>query len=169
MQFVPDVTPYEHMKIRILNGGHAIIAYPAGLLDVHFVHEAMQTDLVARFLEKIETEEILPIVPPVPDTDLGAYFQLIKRRFANPKIGDTIRRLCLDGSNRQPKFIVPSVLDNLQAGREPTRPCARKRAVVPLLPGRDRFRRRDRAERSELGPAGGAGEGGRDKPGRGCR
>ncbi|MCD1642630.1 mannitol dehydrogenase family protein [Aurantimonas coralicida] len=120
VQFVPDVTPYEHMKIRILNGGHAIIAYPAGLLDVHFVHEAMQTDLVARFLDKIETEEILPILPPVPDTDLAAYYALIKRRFGNPKIGDTIRRLCLDGSNRQPKFIVPSVLDNLQAGRSPT-------------------------------------------------
>ncbi|MEX6506886.1 mannitol dehydrogenase family protein [Jiella sp. M17.18] len=119
VQFVPDVTPYEHMKIRILNGGHAVIAYPAGLMDVHFVHEAMETDLVARFLEKVETEEILPIVPPVPDTDLGEYFQLIKRRFANPKIGDTVRRLCLDGSNRQPKFIVPSILDNLKAGRSP--------------------------------------------------
>ena len=30
------------MKIRILNGGHAAIAYPAGLLDIHFVHEAME-------------------------------------------------------------------------------------------------------------------------------
>ena len=59
-------------------------------------------------------------VPPVPDTDLSDYFALIKRRFANPKIGDTIRRLCLDGSNRQPKFIVPSILDNLKAGREPS-------------------------------------------------
>ncbi|SMC65967.1 mannitol 2-dehydrogenase [Fulvimarina manganoxydans] len=120
VQFVPDVSPYETMKIRILNGGHAIIAYPAGLMDVHFVHEAMETDLVARFLEKVERDDILPIVPPVPDTDLSDYFDLIKRRFANPKIGDTIRRLCLDGSNRQPKFIVPSILDNLKAGREPS-------------------------------------------------
>ena len=120
VQFVPDVSPYETMKIRILNGGHAIIAYPAGLMDVHFVHEAMETDLVARFLEKVERDDILPIVPPVPDTDLSDYFALIKRRFANPKIGDTIRRLCLDGSNRQPKFIVPSILDNLKAGREPS-------------------------------------------------
>ncbi len=30
VQFVPDVAPYELMKIRILNGGHATIAYPAG-------------------------------------------------------------------------------------------------------------------------------------------
>ena len=28
VQFVPDVTPFEFMKIRILNGGHAAIAYP---------------------------------------------------------------------------------------------------------------------------------------------
>ena len=119
VQFVPDVAPYEAMKIRILNGGHAIIAYPAGLMDVHFVHEAMEADLVAKFLDKLEAEEILPIVPPVPDTDLSDYYALIKRRFANPKIGDTVRRLCLDGSNRQPKFIVPSILDNLKAGRDP--------------------------------------------------
>jgi mannitol 2-dehydrogenase len=114
--FVPDVTPYENMKIRILNGGHAVIAYPAGLMDVHFVHEAMEHPLVRAFLAKVENEEILPIVPPVPNTNLKDYLALIERRFANPKIGDTIRRLCLDGSNRQPKFIVPSIADRLKAG-----------------------------------------------------
>ena len=115
VQFVPDVTPYENMKIRILNGGHAVIAYPAGLMDIHFAHEAMENALVRAFLEKVETEEIIPMVPPVPDTDLGDYFELIERRFANPKIGDTVRRLCPDGSNRQPKFIVPSIADRLKA------------------------------------------------------
>lgn len=116
VQFVPDVTPYENMKIRILNGGHAIIAYPAGLMDIQFVHEAMEDPLICAFLEKIEREEIIPIVPAVPDTDLMDYYALIVRRFANPKIGDTVRRLCLDGSNRQPKFIIPSIADNLKKG-----------------------------------------------------
>jgi mannitol 2-dehydrogenase len=115
VQFVPDVAPYEHMKIRILNGGHATIAYPAGLMDIHFVHEAMEDPLVAAFLKKVETEEIIPVVPPVPDTDLKDYLALCEKRFANPKIGDTIRRLCLDGSNRQPKFIIPSALDRVNA------------------------------------------------------
>ncbi|MBB5753776.1 mannitol dehydrogenase family protein [Prosthecomicrobium pneumaticum] len=117
VQFVPDVSPYELMKIRILNGGHATIAYPAGLLDIHFVHEAMAHPLVAGFLDRLEREEIIPVVPPVPDTDLAAYFDLTKRRFANPKIGDTIRRLCLDGSNRQPKFIIPTIADRLARGQ----------------------------------------------------
>lgn len=114
--FVSDVTPFEVMKIRILNGGHAVIAYPAGLLDIHFVHEAMQHPLISAFLAKIEREEIVPMVPPVPGTDTTAYFALIQRRFANPKIGDTIRRLCLDGSNRQPKFIIPTIAERLERG-----------------------------------------------------
>ena len=117
VQFVPDVAPFEHMKIRILNGGHATIAYPAALMDIHFVHEAMENPLVRGFLERVEREEIIPIVPPVPDTDLGEYYQLIDRRFSNPKIGDTITRLCLDGSNRQPKFILPSAADRIAQGK----------------------------------------------------
>ncbi|MBB3446221.1 mannitol dehydrogenase family protein [Rhizobium sp. BK379] len=116
--FVPDVTPYEHMKIRILNGGHAAIAYPAALMDIHFVHESMENDLIRAFLAKLENEEIIPIVPPVPDTSLADYFKLIERRFLNPKIADTIPRLAQDGSNRQPKFILPSTLDNLSQGRD---------------------------------------------------
>ncbi|MFV0299687.1 MAG: mannitol dehydrogenase family protein, partial [Paracoccus sp. (in: a-proteobacteria)] len=113
VEFVADVTPWEMMKIRILNGGHADIAYPAGLMDVHYDHEAMQNDLVARYLDKDERDEIIPAVPPVPGTDLTAYFAKVRERCANPKIGDTVRRLCLDGSNRQPKFIIPTIADRL--------------------------------------------------------
>jgi mannitol 2-dehydrogenase len=108
------------MKIRILNGGHAAIAYPGALLDIHFVHEAMEEPLIRQFLEKLEKEEIIPIVPPVPDTDLNAYYDLIDRRFSNPKIGDTIPRLAQDGSNRQPKFILPSTADRLRQGLDVT-------------------------------------------------
>ena len=50
---------------------------------------------------KIEREEIMPTVPPVPGVVLEDYYHLIHRRFSNPKIGDTIPRLCLDGSRRE--------------------------------------------------------------------
>lgn len=115
--FTDDVAPYELMKIRILNGGHAAIAYPAGLLDIHFVHEAMEDAQIKAFLEALTTREIMPTVPPPPGVALEDYRQLIDRRFSNPKIGDTISRLCLDGSNRQPKFILPTVVDRLGAGQ----------------------------------------------------
>ena len=117
--FTPHVHAYEAMKIRILNGGHAIIAYPGGLMDIEYVHEAMAEPLIAGFLEKVEREEIIPIVPPVPDTNINDYFTLIRERFSNPEVADTERRLCLDGSNRQPKFIIPSIADNLARGKLP--------------------------------------------------
>ncbi|PDS79047.1 mannitol dehydrogenase family protein [Rhizobium sp. L43] len=116
--FVADVTPYEHMKIRILNGGHAAIAYPAALMDIHFVHDSMEDPLIRAFLAKLENDEIIPIVPPVPNTSLTEYFALIEHRLLNPKIADTIPRLAQDGSNRQPKFILPSTLDNLRQGKD---------------------------------------------------
>ena len=63
--------------------------------DVYMIHEAIQqgTGVV-----------------------LDDYYHLIHRRFSNPKIGDTIPRLAFDGSNRQPKFIVPVARDRLKAG-----------------------------------------------------
>jgi mannitol 2-dehydrogenase len=118
--FTRDVAAFELMKIRILNGGHAAIAYPAALLGIHFVHEAMADPHVRAFLDKLEVEEIIPCVPPVPGIDLGSYYQLVASRFANPEVGDTIPRLCQDGSNRQPKFILPSTRDRLKAGGDVT-------------------------------------------------
>ena len=114
--FSTDVHAFETMKIRILNGGHAIIAYPGGLLDVEYVHQAMAHPLITAFLDKVERNEVIPYVPPVPGTDLAGYYTLIRSRFSNPEIADTVRRLCLDGSNRQPKFILPSLRDALAAG-----------------------------------------------------
>jgi mannitol 2-dehydrogenase len=115
--FTPYVHAFEAMKIRILNGGHAIIAYPGGLRDIEFVHEAMADEQIAAFLDAVLTREVVPVVPPVPGVALEDYKALIIKRFSNPEIADTIRRLCLDGSNRQPKFIVPSIRDGLAAGR----------------------------------------------------
>ena len=60
------VHAFETMKIRILNGGHATIAYPGGLMDIEHVHEAMADPMIRAFLDAVETREILPIVPAGP-------------------------------------------------------------------------------------------------------
>ncbi|MGF1476024.1 MAG: mannitol dehydrogenase family protein [Geminicoccaceae bacterium] len=115
--FTHDVSAYELMKIRMLNGGHAAIAYPAALLGIKTVHNAMADPLIDAYLDRLEREEIIPVVPAIPGVDLAAYLELIKRRFANPEVEDTIVRLCQDGSNRQPKFILPSIRDRLAQGQ----------------------------------------------------
>jgi mannitol 2-dehydrogenase len=114
--FVDDVHPFERMKIRILNGGHAAIAYVSALMDVVHVHEAMADPRIARFLNELLEREIIPVVPPPPGVDLHGYKTSVTHRFGNPAVGDTIRRLCQDGSNRQPKFIVPTIRERLARG-----------------------------------------------------
>ncbi|MGB7286809.1 MAG: mannitol dehydrogenase family protein [Salaquimonas sp.] len=113
VQFVEDVAPYELMKLRMLNGGHAAIAYPAGLLDIHYVHDAMRHPLLVGFLEKLEREEIIPTVPEIPGVSRSEYLAKIIERFSNEAVGDTIPRLCFDGTNRQPKFILPVLQEQL--------------------------------------------------------
>ena len=109
VQFVTDVEPFEAMKIRILNDGHAAVGYPAGVLGIEMIDQAMENPLIRGFLEKLERTSILPTGSPVPETDLEAYLQQIFDRFSNPNVGDTVWRLCLDGSNRQSKFVEPTI------------------------------------------------------------
>jgi len=116
VEFVADVVPYELMKLRILNGGHAAIAYPGALLGHHFVHEAMADPRITRWLDRLTRREIEPTLAPIPGVSYDAYREQVAGRFANPEVGDTIARLCLDGSNRQPKFILPTIRHALGHG-----------------------------------------------------
>jgi mannitol 2-dehydrogenase len=109
VEFVPDVASYELMKLRILNGGHAAIAYPGALLGHHFVHQAMADPRVSDWLAALTRREIRPTLSPIAGVSYESYAAKVAERFANPEIGDTIARLCLDGSNRQPKFILPTL------------------------------------------------------------
>lgn len=110
VQFVKDVAPYETMKIRILNGGHASLCYPAALLGIKYVHEAVQHPVLGDFLDALELQEIIPTVPKLPNKQsLHEYWKTVQQRFSNPYMHDKIDRICFDGSNRQPKFIVPCI------------------------------------------------------------
>jgi mannitol 2-dehydrogenase len=114
--FSDDVHGYEAMKIRILNGGHQVISVPAEVLSVATISECMDHNLIGRLFTKVATEEIAPLVKPVSGMTTADYVSLIKRRFSNPKIVDTTRRVAFDGSSRHPGFILPSIREGLVNG-----------------------------------------------------
>lgn len=118
VEFVKDVAPFELMKLRILNGGHAAIAYPAALLSISFVHEVMANPLISQYLKKLVTEEVIPTLPNVAGVDFEEYFSIIESRFSNPEVRDTVPRLCQDASNRLPKFILPIIAANIEENRD---------------------------------------------------
>lgn len=117
--FTPDVHTYETMKIRILNGGHQVIAAAGDLLAIETISETIANPLIANLFDEVEHKEIVPHVAPVPEYTPQAYVELIKQRLCNATIVDTTRRVAFDGSSRQSGFILPSVIDCLDKGIAP--------------------------------------------------
>ena len=115
--FSDRVHDYERMKIRVLNAGHQVIGNVADLLGIVTIADTMADDQIAALFRKVEEDEILPHIHAVPEYTPAAYLDLIERRFANPAIRDTTRRVAFDGSSRHPGFVLPSVRDGLAAGR----------------------------------------------------
>ncbi|MGA9595697.1 MAG: mannitol dehydrogenase family protein [Acidimicrobiia bacterium] len=111
-----DVEPYELMKLRLLNAGHSTMAYLAALAGVEYVDEAMAEPLLRGFLGSFLEKEAGPVLPNIPGIDVPAYEAKLVERFSNPAIGDQISRLCLDGSAKFPKFLMPTIRNQLRAG-----------------------------------------------------
>ena len=114
--FSDDVHAFEAMKIRILNGGHQVISDPGEILSVATIAGCMAHPLIGPFFRKVASTEIAPHVAPVPGMTPQAYVDLIERRFSNPEIVDTVRRVAFDGASRHTGFILPVIREALRAG-----------------------------------------------------
>jgi mannitol 2-dehydrogenase len=126
VQVVEDVEPYELMKLRLLNASHQALCYFAYLAGYRLVHEAAQDPLFRAFLRGYMDDEATPTLAPVPGVDLDDYKRTLIERFSNPEVRDTIARLCAESSDRIPKWLLPVVRAQLEAGG----PIERSAAVV---------------------------------------
>ncbi len=113
VQVVADVEPYERMKLRLLNAGHQALGYFGYLSGYRMVHDAAQDRRLATFVRSYMDSEGTPTLLPVPGVDLDEYKDTLLERFANAAVRDTVQRLCLEGSDRIPKFLLPVVSDQL--------------------------------------------------------
>ncbi len=111
-----DVIPYEHMKLRLLNGSHTGLSYLAALAGITFVHDAVLDSRIAGFLRKLMKEESAPNLVAPHGIQLDEYQESLIERFSNPATADTVTRLCMDGTAKFPTFIVPSVEAQLANG-----------------------------------------------------
>ena len=118
VQFTTDVHPYEMMKLRLLNASHSAMGYLGFLAGFPFIHEIMADDVFREFIKRLMDQEVTPLLAPVPGIDLAEYKGTLLTRFANPAIKDQTARICLDGSSKVPKFLLPSLRE--AAGRGPS-------------------------------------------------
>ncbi len=115
-QFVADVHPYEKMKIRLVNGGHVALGFTGYLSGYQFVYEAMADPALFQFVQDFLNEEVTPILDAVPGIDIEDYKKTLLQRFANPNIKDQLTRIISESSAKIPKFLLPTIKEQLAKG-----------------------------------------------------
>jgi mannitol 2-dehydrogenase len=116
VQVVKEVEPYELMKIRLLNGSHSALSYPAWLLGHRGVAEAALDPLIGNFIRHYYMEEITATLLPVEGIDLKVYKDTLLSRFSNKNIGDAVLRLAQDGSKKIPISVLNPLIEAVKGG-----------------------------------------------------
>lgn len=115
-EFVADVEPYEHMKLRLLNGSHSTLAYLGYLAGYETVADTMADPAFVRLVEGLMDEEVTPTLHMPPGADLAAYKRALIARFRNPALKHRTWQIAMDGSQKLPQRLLGTVRDRLQSG-----------------------------------------------------
>ncbi|PTX57382.1 fructuronate reductase [Litoreibacter ponti] len=136
-EVVRDVAPYEHMKLRMLNGTHSALAYLGYLAGHQTIAETMQDAALARFVARMWSDEITPTITAPPGVSLDDYAHALAQRYANPAIQHRTWQIAMDGSQKLPQRILGSLTENLAAGRTAPRQCLAVAAWMRYVSGTD--------------------------------
>jgi fructuronate reductase len=117
VELVEDVTPFEEMKLRCLNGTHSALAYLGYLAGHETIAETVADPVFARYVRNLWAAEIVPSLEAPPGVDLAAYTNALFARYANPAIRHRTWQIAMDGSQKLPQRILATLAENRAAGR----------------------------------------------------
>src|SRR5690606_32880044 len=115
-QLVADVEPFEHMKLRMLNGSHSTMAYTGYLGGYEYIAEVMGDAAYVKLIHDLMSEEVMPTLD-MPGVDLGAYRDQLLERFRNPALRHRTWQIAMDGSQKLPQRLLGTIRDRLKAGQ----------------------------------------------------
>ncbi|MBL8808496.1 MAG: mannitol dehydrogenase family protein [Rhodospirillales bacterium] len=116
-QFVTDVTPYELMKLRLLNASHLAVAGLGQLAGYVTIDETLADSRIRVVMTALMERETGPTLPAIPGVDLTAYKAHLIARFANPAIRDTVQRVNTDAPIN---YLLDPIRDRLRKGGDVT-------------------------------------------------
>ena len=111
-QLVTDVAPYEHMKLRLLNGAHSALAYLGYLSGYETIADVIANDAFRAYVGRL-WDEIIAVVPPPPGADLHRYAAELLARFGNTAIRHRTWQIAMDGSQKLPQRLLDTVRERL--------------------------------------------------------
>jgi fructuronate reductase len=116
VQIVADVRPFEAMKLRLLNAAHSALAWlavPAGLATVD---RAIAEPPLRRFIEALWRDEVIPGLDPEVIGAAPGYCAGLLARFDNAGLAHLTAQIAMDGSQKLPLRVLPSIRANLARG-----------------------------------------------------
>jgi mannitol 2-dehydrogenase len=116
VQFVADVGPFEKMKIRLLNAGHSLLGFLGTLYGCNTVDEAVKIPLFRTFLREFMDNEVTPLLGNIAGINIEDYKDKLIQRFGNPNIKDQLSRICMESSAKIPKFLLPTITEQVETG-----------------------------------------------------
>ena len=131
---VPDARPYEAMKLRLVNGGHSLLAYLGLLAGLDTVAAATADERLGGFLSTVLETELAPTLDDVPGIDVNGYRAELLERFANPRMAHRLEQIAAGGARKLPMRLLAPARELLAAGREPAGICLAVAAWLRWLP-----------------------------------
>ncbi|KAA3452418.1 mannitol dehydrogenase family protein [Mesorhizobium sp. SARCC-RB16n] len=114
--FVDDVTPFEHLKMRVLNGAQTTLATLGVQAGLEHTFDAVADPLLSVFVRRMLVEETLPTLMPVPGIEPLAYVEQSLGRLKNTAIRHRNHQIATDGSQKIVQRLLNPIRDCLERG-----------------------------------------------------
>ncbi len=117
--FSTEVTSYERLKLRVLNGVHSTLAYLGALAGRATIAEAMALPGMTGYLREMIACDVAPTLTAPAGVSISDYAAAVRHRFGNPAIEHRTLQIAMDGSQKLPQRIFATVAERRAAGAEP--------------------------------------------------
>lgn len=104
-----DAAPYKKRKVRVLNGAHTSMVFPALLCGIETVGDCLKDEQISAYLKKCLFKYIVPMLG---ESDENIDFaNAVLERFANPYIKHQLKSIALNSVSKFAVRVLPTVLD----------------------------------------------------------
>lgn len=104
-----DASPYKKRKVRVLNGAHTSMVFPAMLCGIETVGVCLEDEQLNGYLKECLFEYIVPALGNTEENT--AFANAVLERFANPYIKHQLKAISLNSVSKFAVRVLPSILD----------------------------------------------------------
>lgn len=112
---VSDVSAYEKMKLRMLNGAHSLLAYLGFIAGHEFIRDTMQ-DADLKSLAERHMKAAARTLDPLAGIDFDDYARALIARFENRAIAHRTYQIAMDGTQKLPQRLLQPAMEALARG-----------------------------------------------------